>query len=875
MARPHPEVNQAAPSTRRVLDVLDTDPMDSPTPNTRDVLTQAEAAARASLVSHPEYELALSLQPGAERYQGSLELEFTMASAGETFLDFTGARLDRLEVNGAVVDSPRWTGYRLHLGGLSEGQNSVHVVYENEYNHGGSGFHQFVDPEDGEEYLYTNFEPYNAHWLFPCFDQPDIKGHYSLTVTAPEHWQLIANSSEEAVDGLSDGRKRVRFERTQAFSTYLFALIAGPYEVFRGQWEDIPLGFYARKSLAPFVDEEELFEVTRQGMEFYSRFFDYGYPFGKYDQVFVPEFNAGAMENVAAVTHTERLVFRDPPTDTDRLDRAEVILHEMAHMWFGNLVTMRWWNDLWLNESFATYMSYMALVDATRFTSAWQVFNAGMKNWAYTQDERITTHPISGVVNDTDETFLNFDGITYGKGASAIKQLVAAIGVPGFQAGMRHYFRVHEYGNTTLADWLDALGTGAGQDLHPWAQAWLETASLNTIAASIEADGDRIASLTLTQSAPDDHPTLRPHALDIALLHDDGTEITIESLRAAIDGPSAEVIAAAGKPVPQLTFPNYQDHGFVKVALDGDSIEYLRENLGRIDDPLLRTLLWHTLWTMVRDQQLRSTDFLDLAARHVVAEQDKNLVEAIIGRMLAAVSRYVPESDKVEAAHRLFETSWDTVEATADPDMKIIWGRTLFSAAGLSQADVIRACELTDETVAIAGFTPDQDMRWSATSAAVAHGLDGAWERVERERERDRSDRGQRAYLRCEISRADPAVKQSAWDRFNDEEGYGSLHLTGAAMGGFHWWVQSALLNPYVERYFERLPEVFEHRDNEFAQRFFTNLWPGYRVEETILEQAHRILQAHGDRLPTLRRQLMEAIDDLQRAIRCREFAAS
>ena len=849
--------------------------MDAPTPTTRDVLTQAEAETRAALVSHAEYQLQLHLQPGAGRYQGDLQVQFTMASAGGTFLDFTSARLERLEVNGTVVDEPRWTGYRLHLDALAEGQNTVRVMYENGYNHGGDGFHQFVDPEDGEEYLYTNFEPYNAHWLFPCFDQPDIKGRYTLTVTAPEHWQLIANAAEDEIEFLPDGRKRVQFERTRAFSTSLFALIAGPYEVFRGQWEDIPLGFYARKSLAPFVDQQELFEVTRQGMEFYSRFFDYTYPFGKYDQVFVPEFNAGAMENVAAVTHTERLVFRDPPTDTDRLDRAEVILHEMAHMWFGNLVTMRWWNDLWLNESFATYMSYMALVDATRFKSAWQVFNAGMKNWAYTQDERITTHPISGVVNDTDETFLNFDGITYGKGASAIKQLVAAIGVPGFQAGMRRYFRQHEYGNTTISDWLDALGEGAGQDLHPWAEAWLETASLNTVSASIEADGDRIASLTLTQTASAAHPTLRPHTLEVALLHDDGTRITVDSARATIDGPTAEVTAAAGRPVPQLTFPNYQDHGFVKVALDDESVDYLRDNLGRIDDPLLRTLLWHTLWTMVRDQQLRSADFLELAARHVIAEQDKNLVEAIVGRMLAAVSRYVPEDRKVEAAHRLFVTSWDAVEATDDADMKIIWGRTLFSAAGLSRDDVVRSCELADEAVKLPGFTPDQDMRWSAAATAVAHGLEGAWERVERERERDRSDRGQRAYIRCEVSRPDETVKASAWDQFGDEKGYGSLHLTAAAMGGFHWWVQSALLAPYTGRYFDRLAEVFEQRDNEFAQRFFTNLWPGYRVEETILQQANDVLRQHGDRLPTLRRQLLEAIDDLQRALRCREFAAS
>jgi len=848
--------------------------MDAPAPTTRDVLTQEEARQRAEQVARPEYTLHLDLHAKVERYRGDLTVTFEMAEAGSTFLDCTSARLETVEVNGTVVDAPDWNAYRLTLHGLRQGENTVHIVYENEYNHGGDGFHQFIDPEDGEEYLYTNFEPYNAHWLFPCFDQPDIKGRYTLTVTAPSEWKLIANGAEDEVDHLEDGRRRVTFARTKPFSTYLFALIAGPYEVFRDQWQDIPLGFYARKSLAPHVDVEELVQVTEQGMEFYSRFFDYGYPFEKYDQIFVPEFNAGAMENVAAVTHSERMVFRDPPTETDRLDRAEVILHELAHMWFGNLVTMRWWNDLWLNESFATYMSYLCMVDATRFKSAWQVFNAGMKNWAYTQDERVTTHPISGTVGDTDETFLNFDGITYGKGASAIKQLVAAIGVEGFRTGMQRYFKRHEYGNTTLADWLDDLGQGAGRDLHPWANAWLETASLNTIAAEVERSGDIIGFLRLRQTAPEAHSTLRPHTLDIALVRSEGDAIRIDSLPATIEGETAVVDEAAGHTFPGLVFPNHNDHGFMKVALDERSIAFIRDNLNRIDDALLRQLIWHTLWTMVRDQQLKSTDFIELAAANVVSETDHNLVESILGRMLAAVSRYVPEEQKAEAAHHLFATSWGALETVTDPDLKIIWGRTLFGVA-INPNDVVHACELADGERTVEGFTVDQDMRWSAAAAAVAHDLDGSWARVERERERDRSDRGQRAYLRCEVARPDGDVKEDAWQKFNDEKGYGSLHLTAAAMGGFHWWTQADLLEPYVERYFAQLPVVFEKRDNEFAQRFFGSLFPGYRVEQSTLDKAQAVLDAHGERIPTLRRQLMEAIDDLQRAIRCREFAAS
>ena len=847
--------------------------MDAPTPTTRDVLTQDEAAVRAAVIADVHYQMDLDLQPKAERYRGDVTLTFSSATAGETFLDFTGATIHRLEVNGQEVASPRWNGYRLHLDGIVTGENTVRVAYENEYNHTGSGLHQFIDPEDGEEYLYSNFEPFEAHWMFPGFDQPDIKAQYSLSVSAPASWVLIANGREESRGTLPDGRQRVQFHRTKTFSTYLFALIAGPYEVFTSAWEDIPLGFYARKSLAPHVDQEELFQVTQQGLAWYSEFFNYRYPFEKYDQVFVPEFNAGAMENVAAVTHTERLVFRDPPTDNDRLDRAEVILHEMAHMWFGNLVTMRWWNDLWLNESFATYMSYLCMDGATRFQGGWQVFNSGMKNWAYTEDQRVTTHPISGVVRDTDETFLNFDGITYGKGASVIKQLVAAIGADGFREGMRRYFAKHDYGNTTLEDWLDSLGEGAGRNLHPWAQAWLETASLNTVAAVVELDGDRIANLTLEQTASPEYPTLRPHTLEVALVRDEGGTLSVESIPATIDGASTSVPAAVGRPAPQLTFPNYGDHGYLKVALDGASVEFVRKSLDRIEDPLLRMLIWQTLWTMVRDQQLKSTDFLDLAIAKVVTEQEHNLVESILGKLSATVSRYVPEDQKAAAAHRMFVAAWDALQRVDDADMKIIWGRTLFGVA-LNREDVIFACEVADEVRTAPGFTVDQDMRWSAAASAVAHDLDGAWARVERERERDRSDRGQRAEIRSSVSRPDAAGKREAWEKFASEEGYGSLHLTNAAMSGFHWWIQAPLLEPYVEAFFVALPEIFEHRENEFAQRFFSSLWPGYRVEQALYDRAQRLIAEHGDRLPTLRRQVQEACDDLMRAIRCREFAS-
>ncbi len=841
----------------------------------RDVLTQVEATARAANVSSVTYAIDLSLTRGAATYEGDVTLEFDLAGPDGVFLDFRGKTIRTLEVNGAAVSAPTWSGYRLELpaGSMRVGRNAVRVAYENEYDHTGDGLHQFVDPEDGEEYLYTNFEPYESHRLFPNFDQPDIKARYTLTVTTPAEWELITNSAEASRETLDDGRIRHRYQQTQPFSTYLFAMIAGPYHVFRDEHRGVALGFFSRKSLVRHVDTDELFEVTKQGLDFYASFFDYPYPFGKYDQVFVPEFNAGAMENVAAVTHSERLVFRDPPTDNQRLGRAEVLLHEMAHMWFGNLVTMRWWNDLWLNESFATYMAYLSLTEATRFTTAWQAFNAGMKNWAYRQDQLITTHPIAGEVPDTEATFLNFDGITYGKGAAVIKQLVAAMGMEGFREGMRRYFKRHEFSNTTLSQFLDALSEGVGRDLHEWARAWLETPSLNTVQATWESDGERISALGLSQVAPDGYPTLRPHHLEVALLRDTGSGApTIEAIPVDLVGASVDVSAALGKPTPSMVFPNHNDHGFVKVALDEVSLAWVRAHIDRIDDALLRQLIWQTLWNMVRDQQLKSTDYLELVGAKVATEQDQELIETILSTATATIARYVPEEQRTASAHRFFEEAWRALQAAPPGDLQIIWARALIGSA-ITHDDIRHLGKLVDGALAVPGLTIDQDMRWSIAASYVAYGLEGASERVAAERERDPSDRGQRAVLRCETSAPDAAVKAEAWRRYH-EEGYGSLHLTSAAMGGFHWFVQRDLLTPYVDQFFERVRGVFQTREVEFARSYFGGLFPG-RVERAILDRANALIAELGDDEVRLRRQLLEACDDLERAIKCREFAAS
>jgi aminopeptidase N len=836
-----------------------------------DVLTQAEAEARAARVSHCSYDLRIDLHRGGETYRGEVAIAFDHSGQGDLFLDARGRTIESLMVNGERLE-PRKEGHRLILPGAAlRPRTTVRIAYENEYDHTGDGFHQFVDPEDGQEYLYSNFEPFEAHRLFPCFDQPDIKATYALRVAAPAEWEVISNSREVSRETLADGRLERTFETTKPFSTYLFALVAGPYHAYRDEHNGIPLGLYCRESLVRFMDEDELFTVTKQGLDFFAEFFDYPYPFGKYDQLFVPEFNPGAMENVGAVTHNEYMIFRDPPTETQRRGRAETVLHEMAHMWFGDLVTMKWWNDLWLNESFATYMAYLAIDSATRFTGAWQDFATSIKNWAYRQDQLVTTHPIAGTVASTDETFLNFDGITYGKGASVLKQLVASIGMEGFREGMRRYFRRYEYGNATLEQFLAALSEGSGHDLREWARLWLETPSLNTISADWQADGERISRMTLRQSASPEYPTVRPHYLEVGLVRRENGRQEITALPARLEREEVEVPGAQGLPRPHLVFPNYGDYGYAKVALDSGSVAFLREHLEEIDDLLFRQMLWSSLWNMVRDQQLSSIEFLALVREKLPLEPDTQLVESVLAYAGRAAGSYVPASRRTEELHRLFETAKAAVQRAPAGDAKITWARTLIGVAATPD-DIAYIGRLADGEEVVEGLEIDQDMRWSIAARFVAFGLPGGPERVAAEKERDPSDRGEREALHAHAATPDPEVKAEVWERALGE-GYGSLHLTSAAMSGFNWTNQRDLLEPYVGRFFEILPEVFRTRQREFAMAFFRNLFPAYRVERDILAQSQQVLQAAGEENPLLFRMLREANDDLERAIRCREFA--
>ena len=613
--------------------------------------------------------------------------------------------------------------------------------------------------------------------------------------------------------------------------------------------------------------------MTKQGLDYYAALFDHPYPFGKYDQIFVPEFNSGAMENVGAVTYSESSSSATRPPTPSASARAETILHELAHMWFGDLVTMRWWNDLWLNESFATYVAYLALDRGDRFDAAWLDFHADMKRWAYrrTQRPRPTASPARSPTPTT--TFLNFDGITYGKGASVLKQLVAEIGLDAFRTGLRTYFRRHACGNATLADFLAALEDGAGRSLRDWSRRWLETASLNTIEATWTIRDGRVERLQLSQEGSDEHPTLRPHALELALVRVAGDgPAEIDVVPGRLEGAEAWIEAAAGLPAPDLVFPNHGDHDYARVVLDPASLAAVPRVLPRVGDPLLRQLVWGTLWEMVRGARYSSLAYLELVRTILPAERDDQILVAGHEAARGALARYVPDDRRLDEARRFVAIALGALREVPEGDLRTLWLRAAIAAVA-DGSDAAALVDLIDAPPGGPAVAVDRQMRWAVAALAVAHGLPGAAERVEAEHAADPTDRGAREVLRAETGAPDAAVKAAAWERIVGD-GYGSFHLTQSAMLGFNHAHQAAILAPYVERFFEVLPVVAAERDHPFLRSFVMALYPHYRPEAALVERARVLADAEGTRLPSLRRLLIEAADDMERAVVCRSFAA-
>ena len=835
-------------------------------------LTRADARARAELLTVSSYEVELDLtdgggKPGERTFTSRTTVRFTAASPGaSTFVDVIAAGFREVTLNGTPVDTDR---YEPELGIVLPdlaADNVLVVDADCLYTNTGEGLHRFVDPVDGEVYLYSQFETADAKRMYTCFDQPDLKGTFALTVTAPAHWEVVSNGRATEVTEATGGARKVVFATTPRLSPYVTALVAGPYHKVTDRHDGIDLGVYCRASLAEHLDADDILLITKQGFDWYHRAFDYRYPFDKYDQLFVPEFNAGAMENAACVTFLDDYVFRSKVTDSSYERRSETILHEMAHMWFGDLVTMRWWDDLWLNESFASFASVLAQADATRFTSAWTTFANIEKTWAYRQDQLSSTHPIAADIEDLQAVEVNFDGITYAKGASVLRQLAAYVGIEEFLRAMRVYFRRHEYGNTTLADLLAALEEESGRDLSHWSAQWLETPGVNTVRADFELDADgRYTSFAVLQGpAEPGHGPLRDHRLAVGLYRGDGPKLVrTERFELDVTGARTEVPELVGLLQPDLLLVNDDDLTYGKVRLDERSLATVVARVADIDDPLPRTLCWNAAWDMIRDGEMRARDYVELALAGVTGESEIGVVQSIQGKIRVAISRYADPAWAPTGWEQLAALSETALRAAAPgSDLQLAWVRTL-AAAARSPEHVAVLRGLLDGTGAVPGLTVDTDLRWSLLSALVAVGA-ADLDEIEAELDRDPTAAGQRRAATARALRPTAEAKAEAWRLATEDDDLPNA-VNEAIIGGFQHPAQAALTRPYLEPYFSTIREVWDRRTSEIAQNVVNGLFPD-AIEQSVVDAAEAFL-ADPDVPPALARLVAEGRDDTVRSL--------
>ncbi|MEO6714209.1 MAG: aminopeptidase N [Mycobacteriales bacterium] len=832
-------------------------------------LTRDEARRRAQILDVASYAVSLDLTTGDKTFRSTSTVHFGCREPGATtFLELIADRVESIELNGATVALASFEGGRIALPSLAT-DNELRVVADCLYVNTGEGLHRFVDPVDSEVYLYSQFETYDAHRVFACFDQPDLKATFTFDVVAPAHWEVISNMATTGSPAEQGASRHWTYKTSPVMATYINAIIAGPYHVERDRHGEIDLGIFCRTSLAQYLDADEIFTITKQGFDYFHEAFDYPYAFGKYDQLFVPEFNAGAMENAGAVTFLEDYVFRSKVTCFAYERRAETILHEMAHMWFGDLVTMRWWDDLWLNESFATYASVLAQSKATKFVHAWTTFANVEKTWAYRQDQLPSTHPIVAEIEDIAAVEVNFDGITYAKGASVLKQLVSWVGEDAFMQGMRTYFRAHEYGNTELRDLLGALEQASGRDLSAWSKEWLETAGVNTLRPSFSVDGEGVfTSFSVLQEAPPDWPTLRSHRLAIGLF-DATPEGLVRRDRIELDviGAETDVPQLVGVRQPDLVLINDDDLTYTKIRLDERSAATVTSKLGQLPDSLSRALCWAASWDMTRDAELPARQFVQLVLGNIGSETEVGVVQMLLSQTAGSIFNYTDLDYRSTALRSLAQVACDAMQsAESGSDHQLAWARSFIGAArGDDHVAVLNG--LLDGTHIVPGLTIDIDLRWSLVRALASLGeLPDAG--IAAELERDPTAAGRRHASAARASRPSAEAKAEAWTTIMDKPDLPNAIL-GAWIGGFSNHEQHALLEDYRLRYFERVGDIWANRSSEIAQDIVVGLYPGIFVDQETLDLTDEYLRTQSPP-PPLRRLLIEGRDGVARAMRAR-----
>jgi aminopeptidase N len=841
-------------------------------------LTRVEAQERKSLVSVTSYDVELDLTTGPETFRSTTTVVFDATPGSSTFIDALTAKVHAITLNGTELGAGVADGARVALDGLAA-SNTLVVDADFAYTNTGEGLHRFVDPVDDEVYLYSQFEVPDSRRVFAVFEQPDLKATFTFTVTAPENWVVVSNSPTPSPEA-ADGKKVFAFETTPRISSYITAIVAGPYESVHSELTSssgrvIPLGVYARKSLMQYLDADYIFDITRKGFEYFEEKFGYAYPFAKYDQLFVPEFNAGAMENAGAVTFTETYVFRSKVTDAIKERRVVTILHELAHMWFGDLVTMKWWNDLWLNESFAEWASTIATAEATEWTEAWATFQAMEKSWAYKQDQLPSTHPIVATINDLEDVQVNFDGITYAKGGSVLKQLAAWVGVEAFFAGVGAYFRKYEWENTELSDLLRELEITSGRELTSWSKLWLETAGVNTLKPIVETDADGVITrFEITQTAIDEQPTIRPHRLAIGFydvadgepnagVEGDLSPKVVRTHRIELDidaDASTDVAELVGLKRPALILLNDDDLAYAKIRMDDQSWEFAIDKLADIDDPLARALVWGAAWDATRDAEVAPSDYVDLVLGNIATETESTTIRLSLTQLTQVARLYVAPEKQAATIERVGDALWELAQAAAagsDAQFQFV---KFFANIPSTSAHAATLRGLLDGSVALEGLEIDADLQWEVLEGLVLLGEAGEAEIVA-QFEKDMTANGQQAAARARAT----GDKKAALDAALTDASIPNVILRASGMG-YHHVNDPGVLEPLVAPYFEALDRIWKERSYKIAEYVILGFYPAPLASQELVDATKAWLEAHPD-IPALRRLVIENLAGVERAL--------
>ncbi len=840
-------------------------------------LKQIEAAQRSEAIKVASYKIDLDVTTGAETFLVKTTIKFAGLTPGATpFIDCVGKRVISAKLNGADFD-PKFDGESIFLPAIAA-DNTLEIEHEGIYSNSGEGLHRFVDPADNEVYLYTQFETGDARRMYACFDQPDQKATFSISTITPKHWEVISNYGIESTKDLDGDRKHTQFATSQIISTYVTAIVAGAYtsvhDEYKGE-KTIPLGIYARKSFFKHVDAENIFEVTKQGFAYFEKTFGLAYPFGKYDQIAVAEYNWGAMENVGCITfHEDVLIFRSKVTERSYISRATTIHHEMAHMWFGDLVTMKWWQDLWLNESFAEWASYMSVSESTKYKHAWTEFNSVRKNWAYRADQLTSTHPIAVEMEDLDDVRTNFDGISYAKGASVLQQLVAHVGRDNFINGLRKYFAKHAYKNTELSDLISELQATSGKDLTPWVATWLRTAGVNTLRPVIKLDGDNYASVSVKQEVPPmpiGSKELRPHHLFIGLfdLHD-GNLVRRESIEVDIAGELTEIKDLAGKKAADLLLINDHDQTYAKLRFDDRSVETMKSYRGKLDDSLARGLIWASLWDSTRDGELSASDYINIALNTLQGETDISMITATFAQIDTAIWAYVAPKNR-EAIRLAVANATEALLDGAKPgsDSQLQYARA-FANSAVTPAQFDRLKAMLDGSVN--GLTMDADLRWYIFLCGVKRGIFGPTE-IAAEADRDKTAHGKQYVAFAHAAIPSIEAKAAAFKSVTTDDLSNTIHSYKCR--GFNESIHGELLEGFVDDYFAAILEVWKNKGFEIAETTATLTFPTWAISEATVTKSQHWLDVTGkDASHALRRSVTEGRDALTRALKARAVDA-